>query len=281
MPEPISNRADRMEESGPPMRTTSAPTVPAPAPKGGQPSVLPEHATQQLPPALAQVERYIRERRDTDKPLIGWGVYFFLLGPLTLGIYYIVVYYQRLQRADMFRERRQHYYGAVADFTTQYAEQTRQLDAVHHDTDDLRAYVKERFLNVHKPVNAGLSVALSFLTLGVYWFIAVYKVMKFWWEIQVTEQDFCERASVIWSRLGIIRYPISFDPMQQLRRSFWTDFLLSVVTIGIYGIFWDYQLHTDPDKVYPEFHSTEDAVLSAARTAEGEQSPGRRAGSGD
>jgi hypothetical protein len=47
------------------------------------------------------------------------------------------------------------------------------------------------------------------------------------------------------------------------------SFLLSIITVGIYGIFWDYHLHTDPDKVYPEMHSTEDAVLSAARTAHG------------
>jgi hypothetical protein len=41
------------------------------------------------------------------------------------------------------------------------------------------------------------------------------------------------------------------------------NFFLSIATIGIYGIFWDYQLHTDPDRIYPEFHGTEDAVLSA------------------
>ena len=39
------------------------------------------------------------------------------------------------------------------------------------------------------------------------------------------------------------------------------------VTVGIYGIIRDYQLHTHLDLVYPEFDSTEDAVLSAARTA--------------
>ena len=93
-------------------------------------------------PALAQMERYIRERRDTDRPLIGWGVYFFLLTWLTLGIYPIVIFYKRLNRADMFSERRQHYYGAVVSFTTEQAEQAEQagqLDAVHHDTDDLAA----------------------------------------------------------------------------------------------------------------------------------------------
>lgn len=271
MTKPITNRPGGMEAPEP-AKAALAPAVPVPAAAqqggDGQPSA-PVRATPEVAPALAKMERYIRERRDTDRPLIGWGVYYFLLTWLTLGIYPVVIYYKRLNRADMFSERRQSYYGAVVSFTTQYAEQTSQLDAVHHGTDDLAAYVKERFANVHRPIRAGLSVVLSFVTLGIYWFIAVYQVMKFWWEIQVTEQDFCERLSPIWTKLGIIRYPISFEPMQKLRRSFGMNLFLSIVTIGIYGIFWDYQLHTDPDKVYPEFHSTEDAVLSAARTAHG------------
>lgn len=201
--------------------------------------------------------------------MIAWGIYFFLLTWLTLGIYPIVIFYKRLNRADMFRERQQHYYNAVVSFTNEYAEQTSQLDTVHHDTDDLAAYLKERFSDTHRPINPGLSLLLSFVTLGIYHFIAIYRVMKFWWEIQVTEQDFCEQLSIIWTKLGIIRYPISFEPMQKLRRSFWMNFLLSFITFGIYVIIWDYQLHTDPDKVYPEFHSTEDAVLSAARTVHG------------
>lgn len=178
----------------------------------------------------------------------------------------MVIFYQRVNRADMFSERRHRSYDAVIKFTNEHAEQTSQFDAVHHASADLASYVKERFSDVHRPIKAGLSLVLSIITLGVWYFIAVYKMMKFWWEIQVTEQDFCERLSIIWTNLGTIRYPITFEPMQKLRRSFWINFLLSFVTVGIYGIIWDYQLHTDPDKVYPEFHSTEDAVLSAART---------------
>jgi hypothetical protein len=219
--------------------------------------------------AIAQIERYVRMRRDTDQPLISWGLCFFLLSWLTLGVYPVVIFYKRLNRADLFSDRRQHYYGAVLDFTTRYADQTGQAADVHYEAGDLAAYVKERFASVHRPIKAGLSVLLSFVTLGVYGFISIYRLMKYWWEIQVTEQDFCEKLSLIWTKLGIIHYPISYEPVQQVRRSFWMSFLLSIITVGIYGIFWDYHLHTDPDKVYPEMHSTEDAVLSAARTAHG------------
>jgi hypothetical protein len=66
-----------------------------------------------------------------------------------------------------------------------------------------------------KALNLIDSLVLSFVTLGIYGLIAEYKVMKFWWEIQVTEQDICERLSTIWTRLGIVQYPISFEPIQK------------------------------------------------------------------
>lgn len=266
MNEPSASQPDR-PDIGSVVRTSREPATPVRPPSDGRTSAAPVGITPEVVPALAKIERYIRERRDTDRPLVGWGIYFFLLTWVTLGIYPIVIFYKRLNRADLFRERRQHYYDAVIAFTAEFAEQASRLDTIHHDTDDLAAYVKERFANVHRPIKAGLSVLLSFVTLGIYGYIAYYQAMKFWWEIQVTEQDFCEKLSIIWTTLGIIRYPIRFDPLQQLRRSFWMNFFLSIVTLGIYGIVWDYQLHTDPDKVYPEFHSTEDATLSAARTA--------------
>ncbi|MBO0834664.1 MAG: DUF4234 domain-containing protein [Actinobacteria bacterium] len=193
-------------------------------------------------------------------------MYFFLLSWLTLGVYPVIVFYQRLNRADLFSDRRHHYYQAVIDYTSRYAHQAGQADFVHYETSDLAAYVKDRFTTVHQPIKAGLSVVLSLLTL-VYGFISVYRLMKYWWEIQVTEQDFCQKLGPVWTKLGIIRYAVSYEPIQQVRRNFWTCFLLSIVTIGIYGIWWDYYLHTDPDRVYPEMHSSEDAVLNAARLA--------------
>jgi hypothetical protein len=39
----------------------------------------------------------------------------------TLGIYVFIMFYRRLNRADLFRERRLHYYSAVIDATSQYA----------------------------------------------------------------------------------------------------------------------------------------------------------------
>lgn len=217
-------------------------------------------------PSVLDIERYVRERRDTDQPLIGWGVYFFVLQIVTFGIYDFIVFTRRTARAEAFRGRKSHYYDAIITFSKQYGEETGQLDAVYDAISDLENYKKDRFSITHKPFNPGKATLLTIVTLGVYGFITVARLMRFWWEIQVTEQDFDEGLAQIWTKLGVIRYPISFRPDQQLRRNFWTYFILSTVTLGIYGIVWDHKMHTDPDKIYPEFHSVEDTVLNSARS---------------
>lgn len=215
--------------------------------------------------AVQQVDRYIHERRTTDQTFVDWGIYFFLLSWVTLGIYVIVMFYRRLNRADLFRDRRMHYYNAVIDASKQFAEEHGQYGASHDDLNDLQHFVKERFEDEHKPIKAGLSVFLSFITLGIYGCISIYRLMRFWWQVQLTEQDFYDKLSVAWTKLGIIRYPVAFEPVPVLNRSFGVNFILSFVTLGIYGIVWDYQLHTDPEKLYPEVHSAEDTILAALR----------------
>lgn len=216
-------------------------------------------------PSVLDIERYVRERRDTDRPLTSWGVYFFLLVPITLGIYFFIMFHRRVNRAELFRTRKSHYYDSVIAFSKQYGEETGQLDSVYDQIGDLEHYKKDRYTVEHRPFNPGMDTLLAIVTLGIWQLVIYSKLMRFWWEIQVTEQDFDEKLSQIWTKLGVVRYPISFQPIQELRRSFWTYFLLSIVTLGIYGIIGDYRLHTDPDKVYPEFHAVEDTVLNSAR----------------
>ncbi|ALU94956.1 hypothetical protein WQO_17460 [Streptomyces globisporus C-1027] len=68
-----------------------------------------------------------------------------------------------------------------------------------------------------------------------------------------------------WTKLGIIRHPVTFEPVPALDRSFGLHSLLTFVTLGIYDFVWDYQLHTDPEELHPEVHAAEDTVLNAVR----------------
>ena len=223
--------------------------------------------------AVQQVDRYVHERRATDQIFVGWGVYYFVLTWATFGIYPMIMFYRRLNRADLFRDRRLHYYTAVIDATRQYAKQEGQHGAAHDDIDDLRRFVKERFQDEHRPIGAGKSLLLGIVIFGIYGMYAVHRLMRFWWQIQLTQQDFDEKLSPIWTKLGLIRYPVTFEPVPALNRHFGSHFLLALATLGIYGIVWDYQLHTDPEKVYPETRAVEDTVLNTLRNAAPAQHP--------
>ncbi|MCH6161684.1 DUF4234 domain-containing protein [Streptomyces marispadix] len=215
--------------------------------------------------AVQRVDRYVHERRFTDQSLTSWALCFFLLSWITLGIYPVYLFYRRCDRADRFRIRRLHYYDAVVEATRQYAELTGRYETCQEELGDLQRFVKERFVDEHKPIRAGLSLFLAFITLGIYGFYAVYRMMRFWWQIQFTEQDFDEKLSRLWADLGVVRYPVTFEVDEEVDRSFGLYLFLTIVTLGIFGIVWDYHLHTDPDRIFPEFHSAEDAVLGALR----------------
>jgi hypothetical protein len=89
---------------------------------------------------------------------------------------------------------------------------------------------------------------------------------RYWWDAQVVEQQFDDNLSQIWSKLGLMRYPLDFALDQRKRRGYALYLILSVLTVGIWIIVWDYKIHTDPETLYPEFHSNEDVVLQIIRT---------------
>lgn len=253
---------------------TSSPDNPA-MPEAGSGSTLPMPPA--MPPsdypiasdggvlsAVPQVERYVRARRDTNQKFVGWGLYFFLLSWVTFGIYPIIIFYRRLNRADVFRDRKLGYYTSLVNLTHQHA-QNQGNTSVLPQLDDLHREITARFTGEHKPIRAGLSVFLSIITLGIYGYIAIYRDMKFWWQIQLTEQDFYEHLGITWTKLKIVRHPVTFQPIGDLNRSFWMHFLLAIVTFGIYGMIWDYRLHTDPERLFPESDSAEDGILASVR----------------
>jgi hypothetical protein len=217
--------------------------------------------------AAQKVERFIKERRQTDEKLVGWVLYVFLLSWITFGVYPIIVFWKRIARADNFRERKRNYYESVIEYTKQYAEETGKFDAMYNEVNDLDGAVKDTFTDKIKPINPGLSLVLTIVTVGIWGLYVLYRLDKFWWEIQEFEQDFDDSVSQMWAKLGIVRYPISFTPRQSVKRSFGLYLGLSVLTVGVWSLVWDYKVHTDPDSLYPEFHSAEDAVLNAVRNA--------------
>jgi hypothetical protein len=70
----------------------------------------------------------------------------------------------------------------------------------------------------------------------------------------------------MWGKLGIVKYPINYQIDQSKKRDFALYLILSIVTVGIWGLVWDYKIQTDPDNLFGEYHSIEDTVLQTVRS---------------
>src|SRR6266516_720935 len=215
--------------------------------------------------AVTRIDRAIKARRDSDKVLINYWLYFFLVSWATFGIYGLVLFFQRIGRIDRFSERKQMYYEALITWTGRHAQQHGTENDVHDMLTDMRSDVRAAYEGNLRKINAGLSLLLTIVTIGIYGFYVLYRMNRYWWDAQIVEQEFDDNLSQVWSKLGLMRYPISFTLDQGKRRSYALYLILSIVTVGIWAIVWDYKIHTDPDNLYGEFHSNEDTVLQIIR----------------
>ena len=162
--------------------------------------------------AVQKIERSIKERREVDVPFMNWLLYILIINPVTLGIYGIVMFFKRTQRVDKFIVRKKDYYQSVLDYTERYSQEKNCYDGIRNDLNDLNDYVNTSFYKEVKEIKAGISFLLIVITLGIWAFVWLYKMNKIWYNLQKIEQDFDDKLSQIWIRIGLIKYPINFDP---------------------------------------------------------------------
>ena len=217
--------------------------------------------------SVVRLEQAVRSRGETDRSFVNWWIYYLLLSWITFGIAPLYYFYRRMSRVDAFSRRKQAYYEALVEFTERRAESAGASSTIRPLTEQLRADLEVAARSALKPIGAGLNLVLTFVTFGIWSFVVYYKVNRAWDDRQRFEASFNERLSQAWLQFGLLRHPITFRVDQGKQRNFWLWFVLSIVTLGIGFIVWDYRLHTDPDRLYPEFHAVEDSVLQIARTA--------------
>ncbi|NIJ14292.1 hypothetical protein FHU38_004636 [Saccharomonospora amisosensis] len=216
--------------------------------------------------SAVRIDRAIKQRRDTDVQLVNWWLYFLLLSWITLGIYSIYLFFVRISRIDNFSQRKHAYYSALLEWTGREAAARNRQDIARQELADLGQHVSLAYQRELRPIKAGLSFVLTLLTVGIYYFFVLYRLNRYWWDAQLVEQDFDDKLSQVWTKLGIINYPLNFEVDQHKRRSYPLYLILSLLTGGIWGAVWDYQIHTDPDNLFNEYHQVEDSVLQTVRS---------------
>lgn len=219
---------------------------------------------QQTIQGMPRLERAIRESRDTDKVLVAWWVYFFILSWVTLGIYPLVMLYQRLDRRDKHCARIRDVFRAALDCTREVAD-VKGVD-VRAALEDVERELEGAERTLLRPHGAGQWLAISIVTLGLGNIVPVYWHTRDWRLLQLFERDMLDKLSQVWVNLGITKYPVRME-LTAPERNFWINLLLSGVTIGIYALVWDHAIHHDPEVVFKESARWEETLLNAFRTA--------------
>ena len=108
--------------------------------------------------------------------------------------------------------------------------------------------------------NAVLWAILSAIIFIATWYV-YYFLMKDFYKHERREDGFWEDASKVLGKLGI-----SFTPPRRVNplpnRSFVLYLILSIITLGIFGIYWLYVLIKDPNEHF-KYHSSVDEELLA------------------
>jgi hypothetical protein len=221
----------------------------------------------------------------TDRPLINWwlfvllgyvvpsfaGTLLALLGVLSFssalvtlglmvyiaaGVFGLVVLCQRIDRRDRHFARMADLFAAAlvctADDLDRAADSTGKRDPALDDlVVQLSADLGRARTTLLAPKGWPMALVLGALTFGLAWFWVLHFLTRDWFRLQQFEGHMVDSLSEVWLAMGTIREPIGVS-LTAPDRSYWMYFFLTFLTLGLWGVYWDYGTHTDPDRVFAE-----------------------------
>ncbi len=81
---------------------------------------------------------------------------------------------------------------------------------------------------------------------------------KAWSMLQYYECNYDKLLSTIWIESKLIDEPIEYVPTNIPKYRFLNKALFSLVTLGVYLLVWDYQIHIEPDTFFENYHAVSD-----------------------
>ncbi|TET53682.1 MAG: DUF4234 domain-containing protein [Actinobacteria bacterium] len=210
---------------------------------------------------LSDLERAYMEREVTDRRLINWWL-FLLLSWITFGIVYFIVLTMRIFRRDSHFERMMLLFSSALGASKEVA-QMKNIDA-SEEIEVIERKILEAELSLLRPKHAILWLVLILLTGGLLLLYVYYFLLVDWYRIQAIEKDLLKDFSALWLKLGIVETPVTVE-ITAPKRNYWLYLFLTVITLGIWAFYWDYVVHTDPEKVFPENVIWEGKILDSFR----------------
>lgn len=221
--------------------------------------------------SLPLVESDIRKRIDTDK-VMSFGSYILWILALTiftLGIgtivYVYIIEYQLIDRRNQHFSRQHSLFRNLLRTLREHGESKGNQQALT-TIDRAEAELNETVIREGERNPWIWGVILPILTLGIAgwytrWFLTVdYR------RHSVRQRELTDTmAEAI--RLVTGKSASAVDESVLPDRNFWVYLLLTIVSLGLFGIYWQYVLFTDPNTHFARQAFFEDQVVSYLRAA--------------
>ncbi len=211
------------------------------------------------------LDRESRRRIETDKEM-SFGLYI-VLSILTFGIYAIYAHYKLIQREQDHFDRMVRFNNDLYKLAVEQAEDTGKQEEARPELEELRARDEEfQRLQAGKERSPALWTIISILTLGLAYLYVYYFLHKDLVDHQRAEAEYVEKASLVLNRLGIGKHPVTVEQIVG-ERSYPLYLLLSLVTFGLFGIYWNYTFFKDGNEHFREQQRFEDQLMGIIRSA--------------
>lgn len=211
------------------------------------------------------LDRESRRRLETDKEM-SFGLYI-VLSIITFGIYAIYAHYKLIEREQDHFDRMARFNDDLYKLAAEQADDTGRTGEVSPQLEELRG-LNEDFqrLQAGKERSAALWTIISIITLGIAYLYVYYFLHRDLYEHQRAEAEYIEKASQVLNALGIGKHPITVEQIVG-ERSYPLYLLISLVTFGLFGIYWNYTFFKDGNDHFQEHQRFEDQLMSVIRTA--------------
>jgi hypothetical protein len=211
------------------------------------------------------LDRESRRRIETDQEM-SFGLYI-VLSFITFGIYAIYAHYKLIQREQEHFNRMTRFNDDLYKLIDEQATDTGKSTEAASEITELRG-MNEDFqrLQAGKERSAALWTIISLITLGIAYLYVYYFLHKDLVDHQRAEAEYIEKASMLLNRLGIGKHPVAVEQVVP-DRSYPLYLLLSIVTLGLFGIYWNYTFFKDGNAHFLEHRRFEDQLMSVVRTA--------------
>jgi len=190
----------------------------------------------------------LEERERTDRRM-SFGLWL-IIGIVTFGIGFIIaLYFLIKRRTEHFKRQRKLEMGIIELLRSRGIDEVtlRQLQTIHEEA---KAEEKER-----NPVLWTILSLIPFVGLYTLYFLTVDSGKH-----AARQRRFMTIASAALSKIGI---SLPGETYHIPQRSFALYFILTIVTLGIFGIYWEYILFKDFNDHFEDHRIWEEALSTA------------------